>query len=212
MKAFGGWQFPDHEMHLIEWLTKVNDVNDSRQRYQGKKQIEAMKWCKQFRVAVDVGAHVGLFSYYLAQKFQTVEAFEPVAAHRECFIVNVTAPTVNLHAVALGDHDALIGMHTSNGSSGDSWVNGLGDIPLARLDSFNLQDVDFIKLDCEGGELAALRGAEETIMRCAPCIMVEQKKGRAQKYGLKETEAVTYLESMGATVRRVMSGDFILTF
>jgi hypothetical protein len=69
MKSVHGWWFPDHERHLPEWLAKVNDKADGRLRYQGKKLDESMKWCKQFRNAVDVGAHVGLFSFYLAQKF-----------------------------------------------------------------------------------------------------------------------------------------------
>ena len=122
------------------------------------------------------------------------------------------APAIQLHAFALGERDGSIAMHTSAGSSGDSWVDGAGDIPLRRLDDLNLQDVDFIKLDCEGGELMALRGGEETLKRCRPCIIVEQKPGRAQKFGLKETEAVDYLRGLGAQLRGVMSGDYILTW
>lgn len=212
MKEFGGWQFPDHEQHLIEWMTQVNDVADGRQRYQGKKQRAVMPFVKRRRVAVDVGSHIGLWSYYLAKEFEQVHSFEPVAVHRECFAVNVAAPNVTLHAVALGVETGWISMHTCEGSSGDSWVSGAGDIPQARLDSLDLQDVDLIKLDCEGGELYALRGAEETLRRCKPCVIVEQKPGRAQKFGLAETEAVDYLRSLGAYLRTVLSGDFVLSW
>jgi len=212
VKQFGGWSLPDHEQHLIEWMQKTNDNRDGRLRYQGTKQDAAMLFCKQFRVAVDVGAHVGLFSFYLAKRFATVHAFEPVAAHRECFAVNVTAGNVTLHDCALGERDGSIAMHTSEGSSGDSWVDGDGEIPMKRLDDFSLQDVDFVKIDTEGHELFALHGGEETIKRCRPCIIVEQKPGRAQKFGLRETEAVDYLRSLGAVLRKVMSGDFIMSF
>lgn len=212
MKEFGGWQFPDHEEHLLEWLKKTNDLKDGRLRYQGKKQDAAMGWCTQFRTAVDVGAHVGLWSYYLSRQFATVHSFEPVAAHRECFTVNVTAPTVTLHACALGEKDGLVNIRTAQTSSGDSWVDGDGDIPLKRLDEFDLQDVDFVKLDCEGFELFALRGGEETLKRCHPCIIVEQKPGRAQKFGLEETGAVDYLRGLGAHLRTAISGDFILSW
>jgi hypothetical protein len=233
VKEFGGWHFPDHEEHLIGWMKKTNDIVDGRQRYQGKKQDAALKWCKQFRTAVDVGSHVGLWSWYLAKRFSEVNAFEPVAAHRECFGANfdmwVTPDedgiipnfhqgtksdmhTIILRPCALGDHEGSISISTETGSSGNSFISGDGDIPLKRLDHFQLDDVDFIKLDCEGGELPALRGGEETIKRCRPCIIVEQKPGRAQKFGLAETGAVAYLQSLGAVLRDEMAGDFILSF
>lgn len=212
MKQFGGWSFPDHEQHLLEWMRKVNDLQTGRLRYQGKKQDAALQWCTDKRVAVDVGAHIGLWSFYLAKQFGAVHSFEPVAAHRECFAVNVTEPTVTLHACALGDHDGAISISTENGSSGNSFINGAGDIPLKRLDDFDLEDVDFIKLDCEGGELPALRGGEEMLKRCHPCVIVEQKPGRAQKFGLEETGAVDYLRGLGAHLRTAISGDYILSW
>jgi FkbM family methyltransferase len=212
LREFGGWYFPDHEVHLIEWLTKVGDQRDGRLRYQGKKQDLALSFCAQRRVAVDIGGHVGLWSYYLAQQFEQVHAFEPVADHRACFEQNVRAENVILYPCALGDDENSVAIHTSNGSSGDSWVSGKGDIPMRRLDEFGFSDVDLIKADCEGGELSALRGAEDTIIRCRPTIIVEQKPGRAQKFGHAETAAVDYLQSLGAQLVAHKSGDYVLTF
>ena len=171
-----------------------------------------MGWCKTFGTAIDVGAHVGLHSFYLAQKFATVHAFEPVAEHRECFTGNVTAPNVTLYACALGDHDGSISIHTKEGSSGDSWIDGDGDIPLKRLDDFNLSDVSYIKLDCEGGELGALRGGEQMILRCRPTIMCEQKPRVLGERGISGTPALDYLRSLGMVLRQELSGDFILSF
>ena len=91
-------------------------------------------------------------------------------------------------------------------------VAGAGDIPMRRLDDFNFQDVDFLKIDCEGYELFVLRGATELLKRCRPCIIVEQKPGNAQKFGLQETEAVPYLQSLGAVLRAVKSGDFVMSW
>ncbi len=212
MKAFGGWNFPDHEKHLIDWLAKVRDEKDGRLRYQGKKQDLAVSFCSHKRIAIDVGAHVGLWSYYLAQQFEMVHAFEPVAEHRECFVTNVTAKNAILYSCALGDGDGSISMHTSKGSSGDSWINGVGDIPMHRIDSYGFSDVDLLKIDCEGAELPVLRGAEDTLLRCHPVVIVEQKPGHAQRFGFGETAAVGYLQSLGAMVRAHKSGDYVLTF
>lgn len=212
MKLFGGWMFPDHETHLIEWLSKINETVDGRLRYQGKKQDIALQWCRHKRVAVDIGAHVGLWSYYLAKQFQVVHSFEPVADHRECFGRNVQASHVVLYPIALGEREGSISMHTSTGSSGDSWISGEGEIPLRKLDDFDLHDVDLIKLDCEGGELPALRGAERTLLRCHPAVIVEQKPGHAQKYDLPELGALDYLRSLGAHMRAAKAGDFVFAW
>jgi FkbM family methyltransferase len=212
----GGVWLPDGETHLVDWMKKVNQVVEGKLTYQYAKLEAALGYVRQFRCAVDVGAHCGLWSMHLAKRFQLVHAFEPVKAHRECFEANLRgAPqTWILHPMALGDREGSVEIHTAPTSSGDSWVKGAGEIPLKRLDDLLLEalPVDFMKLDCEGYELLALRGAEAILKRCRPAIIVEQKPGRAQKFGLPETGAVDYLESLGAKLRRIMSGDYLLSW
>lgn len=238
LKQIGGIWLPDGETHLVGWMTKMNRVVDGKLTYQYHKLEAALKWVKAWRVAVDVGAHCGLWSMHLVKRFEIVHAFEPVMAHRQCWTRNVDigrqvmcdveagespaelerlfrsteTPVGILYGVALGETSGRVAIHTSAQSSGDSWVDGAGDIPLKRLDEFDLADVDFMKLDCEGYELFALRGGEETLKRCRPCVIVEQKPGRAQKFGLLETGAVDYLRGLGAKLRAEMSGDFILSW
>lgn len=209
MKQVGNVWLPDHEQHLVGWWDRIKG-DHTRLDYQDGKFKLAMKYVKNFRHAVDVGGHCGLWSMQMVQIFDQVTAFEPVQEHRDCFALN--APDAVLHPVALGEKDGFCSIHTSNGSSGDSWVIPGKEIPVKRLDSFNLQDVDFIKLDCEGFELFALRGGAETLLRCKPCVIVEQKPGRAQKFGLDEKGAVPFLEKRGAKLREVVSGDFILSW
>lgn len=221
MKQSHGWFFPDHEQHLPEWLGKSGVLKEGRFAYQWNKINAALSYVEKKnpaggRTAVDVGGHIGLWSYYLAHVFDQVHAFEPVAEHRACFELNTKDFTnITLHACALGapeTDDAMVSIHTSKGSSGDSWVNGKGSIPIKRLDSFGLTNVDFIKLDCEGYELFALQGGQQLLLDNKPVVIVEQKPGRAQKFGLKETQAVDYLRALGATLKAEMSGDFILVW
>jgi FkbM family methyltransferase len=198
-------------------MRKRNEVVNGKLTYQYHKYQAALKWVKQFRGAIDVGAHCGLWSMHLVRDFGYVFAFEPVELHRECFALNVptgdgVAPHV-LQAVALGQTSGSVSIHTADTSSGDSWVNGDGDIPLRMLDSYDLDyPIDFIKLDCEGYELFALRGGEVLLKVNRPCVLVEQKPGRAEKFGLPRTGAVDYLQSLGAKLRFEMSGDFCLSW
>jgi FkbM family methyltransferase len=207
MKNVNGIWLPDHEQHL-ELYARNGEYG--RWTYQGHKLLAALDWVKGLNLAIDVGGHCGLWSKELVKIFDQVVAFEPVAEHRACFEKNVQGNYV-LHPVALGNEQGKVAIHTSNGSSGDSWVEGDGDIPVALLDSYNFNP-DFIKLDCEGYEYFALKGGEEMLKRCKPCVIVEQKPGRAKKFGLKETQAVTYLESLGAKRRKEISGDYILSW
>lgn len=208
----GVW-LPDGERHMVEWMTKNNQVIDGKQTYQWSKQTRSYKYCTSFRTAIDIGAHVGLWSMHLVHWFHSVHAFEPVAAHRECFERNLEKDrNVLLYPYALGESNGQVSIHRNYMSSGDSYVDGEGSIPMRRLDDFDIQSVDFIKVDCEGYELYVLRGGEKTIKRWRPTICVEQKPRMAAKYGLGEIDAVKYLQGLGATLREQYSGDYFLTF
>ena len=206
-----GIYLPDGENHLQGWMTANGEIVDGRGTYQIKKLRAAISYCTSFRGAIDVGAHVGTWSMQLAKRFAHVYAFEPMATHRECFALNVDAPNVTLYPVALGERAARVAMHTNPTSSGDTWVSGAGDVQMYALDSLELAEVDFVKLDCEGYELFALRGGEQMLKRWRPVVIVEQKPLRAQKFGLPETGAVDYLQGLGYTLAAEMAGDFIMT-
>lgn len=194
-------------------MTRAGELVDGKGTYQIKKLREALHYCTNWRTAIDVGAHVGMWSMRLAPNFDHVFSFEPVAAHRACFEKNLSNESnVQCYPYALGEIAQQIGIHTAPTSSGDSWVDGFGNIEMRTLDSFELQDVDFIKIDCEGYEYFVLKGGEETLKRCRPCIIVEQKPGHAQRFGLGEKDAVAYLQDLGAVLRTEMSGDYILSF
>jgi len=213
MKLHKGWLFPDHEQHLTAWMdSKKNKVEmNGRCAYQGNKQIAALKRCTSFRLAVDVGAHVGLWSRNLAFAFDTVFAFEPVAEHRECFMKNVQGiGRVSLLEFALGAKPGMVSIETEVGSSGNSAVGGPGEIEMRTLDGYGFDDLDFLKIDTEGYEANVLFGGEFTIQKCKPVIVVEQKREMASRFGLPTLGAVHLLESWGYKVADEISGDYIM--
>jgi FkbM family methyltransferase len=214
MKLHQGVWLPDGETHLTAWMDRAGEIVDGKGTYQIKKLRTAVSFCKQFRTAVDVGGHCGLWSMQLVKQFEMVHAFEPVEAHRDCFRLNVpmNKGAWQLHECALGEKEDLISIHTAETSSGDSWVKGPGKIPMHRLDDFALGNVDFIKLDTEGHELFILRGGAEMLKANKPVVIVEQKPGHAQRFGVGDQDAVPYLKSLGARVVRELSGDFVMVW
>jgi FkbM family methyltransferase len=217
MKQWRGLWFPDAETHLIEWMKQNQVIVGGRPAYQYAKYERALGLlpADRRRVAVDVGANIGLWSRVMLLDFAEVLAFEPVPAYAECLQMN--APEAVLHDVALGAGRGFVNLvNTTPGSCGDTRVSR-GEAEPARatamvpLDDYDLPKLDLLKIDCEGYEQFVCEGAVATIRRCHPVVIVEQKPGHASKaYGLDDQGARKLLESIGMKVRAELSGDFIM--
>ncbi len=182
-----------------------------RGNYQRKKYIKAMEYVRTRKRALDIGAHVGLWSYDMVRDFEVVESFEPVEDHRACFIKNVKG--ANLHPFACGDKPDRVSFGTpQEGHTGHTVVVPGDDVEVVVLDDYGFTDVSFVKVDCEGYELFVLKGLEQTILRDKPTIIVEQKPDNAVRYGLEETQAVTYLKDLGMIFKAKLSGDYVMTW
>lgn len=58
--------------------------------------------------------------------------------------------------------------------------------------------IDLIKIDIEGGDYHALRGARNILQTCRPLLIFEFGKGGAEYYGVKAEDMYTYLvEELG---------------
>lgn len=137
-------------------------------------------------VIVDVGAFIGTharaFSTLVA-KSGKVHAFEPNNSIYRYLEENATnSPVFNIETfpLALGATDArmsIIGSTDSN--QGASYLDVANDIDcqtlaeVKQLDSLNLGQVDFIKIDVEGMEFPVLTGAQRTVNTYQPTIFLE---------------------------------------
>lgn len=179
MKFAQGWWFPDDETHLPDMIHRQS-LNCGIPGYQVRSRNKSLfdlpgtRW----RHAIDVGANVGLWARDLCSRFQTVTAFEPIEDFRECLQKNVPADNIRIESCALGMRTGTTEMIRVAGNAGHTHVDKnsvVGSIPIRTLDSYAFEQVDYIKIDCEGYEYEVLEGAKETIMRCRPRICVEQK-------------------------------------
>jgi FkbM family methyltransferase len=125
---------------------------------------------------IDVGANIGLYSLLLARLVGptgSVVAFEPepnlFAILRENCVSN-NAINVVLFQCALGRTSGLASFHRSAFNSGDnrlgraSAAHDAVEVRVERFDDFQPESrLDFVKIDVQGHELAALSGMERAL-------------------------------------------------
>tara|TARA_E500000318_G_scaffold81238_1_gene76469 strand:- start:232 stop:933 length:702 start_codon:yes stop_codon:yes gene_type:complete len=130
--------------------------------------------------AVDVGCRDGEFTRYLTWEFPHVYCFD--YRRRPYFAGNVSLQAVTHYTVALGHKESQ-----ELGSGRNNFRNPKFDMPyrtaqlkenkqdtILPLDSFQLPEVNLIKIDVDGMELEILKGAVETLEKYQPVIVIEE--------------------------------------
>lgn len=193
--------------------------------YQGRK-IQDMKLFtlgEPRTWALDIGAHVGLWSRVLSYSYCPVIAFEPIAENVHCWRLNQDHPNITrIYQTALGHKRDPLAMIYEEDHSGHGQIHACGNrtvemTTLTRWYENNKDDLKFIepgggfiKIDVEGYEEKVLRGGEEFIRTMKPFIFVEQKETWPEFFGLKTGGAVKLLESWGMEVIYCRAGDYLL--
>jgi len=70
------------------------------------------------------------------------------------------------------------------------------EVPCRTIDSYNFEDVDFIKIDVEGSELFVIEGATDTIIRCRPGVQVEIVPKQCQQYGYEPQALYDFFDKL----------------
>jgi FkbM family methyltransferase len=183
-----------------------------------RKLIELKLSSKNQVIFYDVGANIGTHSLALAKIFGgriQIRAFEaqPMLYNMLCGTIalnNLDNVVVYLNAVAEKAGDEIV-----FNSPDYLQENNFGGLELAvpfRSDNQNMQksgkksviktiaidtiaeDVDFIKMDIEGVEIKALSGAQQTIKKSRPILLVEIMKSNPEeiKQFFNQKEYKTY--------------------
>lgn len=190
----------------------ANPLIDGLPTYQYEQLDACVKACgKRLHTVIDGGAHIGLWSIHLVKKFQQVIAFEPMFKNFKCLRLNTLSNVnITLYQAALSNYTGQIGMAGRGSKSFKWWVTPQGSIidkfvSCLKLDTLNLQNVDLIKLDVESHEFEALQGAAETIQRCKPIIMIEDKLD-------PEKRATKYLQELGMNMIWSRKHDYLFVW
>lgn len=210
MNIVRGWAFPDADRFMVTELAMDGT-------YQISHLEAALAHVTQFGSAIDGGAHVGTWSRVMAARFRHVLAIEPSADTFDCLTWNLgQAGIANVQCVqaALGDGPGHVSMaldppNAARANTGARFVRPGGPIPVITIDSLALTEVGFLKLDVEGSEPAALRGAAETLHRCRPIVLFENKKLWARHFGMPKDAVARLLAGHGYRCLQAVQCDEI---
>jgi len=105
-------------------------------------------------------------------------------------------------------------MIITEGNTGHTHIDpatlGTGDTEVYRLDDLDLDEVDYIKMDCEGFEYRVIQGGLETIRRCRPVVVLEQKPHDMYSDQYGQHAAIGLLQNIGMTKLDQVKDDWIM--
>jgi FkbM family methyltransferase len=192
------------------------------------KEPETIAWINSFTepdgVFLDIGANIGLFSLYCAQKYpgMTIQAFEPLKANCTRLFQNILLNDYQLiishYLVAVGRHCGVAHFDTAGiddvGGSGGQLSKDGYPIQAVTVDWISLSGrvPSYIKIDTDGNEYDIIRGMKNTLRsKKLKGVLVEVNNHTAEIIAIMfnagfefDTEAMRHL-------RRVYDYNLIFT-
>jgi len=162
-------------------------------------------------VFYDIGAHGGVFTITALSRNPRliVHSFEP---QPEDLLENLRLNGLsdeNVHGVAVGAENGNVSMTSNRRSSNHVSSTGDRSVRMVRIDDYvsemGLPSPDWIKIDIEGLELPALRGAEKLLRASCPTIVCEINH-LFDRFGTSLGEFTAYLTSLGYDVCSLRDG------
>ena len=199
MKLVEGWQVPDiDECCINALLVELPDLNLSYTHM------------NQFRTVIQAGGNIGVYPATMAGQFERVITVEPDLVNYQALLLNVAGhANIENHWAAFGDKIGTASVdHVYPENIGAHQLKAGSDVRVLTIDSFCVDNCDFIQLDIEGYEHLALLGAERTIKKTHPVITLELK-GLGSRYGYSDEDTINLLQDWGYEIVGRVNRDVI---
>jgi len=197
MKIYKDWYFPDSEEHFIKYLKQQN-TNE----YQKEQRKTSLSFLESKRTAIDIGANVGLWAKDFCEIFHEVMLFEPYKLNIECLKKNLeNYQNFQIFDCALSNKNSLGELYIhEKGLGANSLVPSDGitkteNIQIKKLDDFEFQNVDYIKIDVQFHELEVIEGSIDTLKNNNPVLCIEAARRNEEELSYVK-KFVTILESL----------------
>lgn len=138
--------------------------------------------------AIDIGANIGNHSIFFADFFNRVHSFEPNPKTFDLLTINCNDKNISTYNYGLSDQNKFLDFEYDLNNIGNAYVtdsknqknaeiNKKLSIEVKKLDEIEEifeKKISLIKIDIEGHEFQALRGAKEVLRKNKPVVLFEQ--------------------------------------
>lgn len=190
-------QFVVPNFYKQRYFKKLKEL-DTKNIFERKIEPELL-WIQNYldknAVFMDVGANVGSYIFVLERQLKTENIFGFEPNQRLYKRLLRIFPKLNIFPLALSDKNwvaefkipivkgkqmASRGTLMTNLKEKDEESQLFEKVEVIKLDDWQgthkLKRLDFMKIDVEGNEMKTLRGAENTIKKFKPTLMVEMEQ------------------------------------
>lgn len=193
----------------------TNDTHASRWIREGKQFFHDETVTKRIAPLIqpgwsclDVGANLGTFTVAMSRAAGTggkIIAYEPMLPAFCCLAVNCRGlPNVELTHAALGDgEDRGVMAYDANAGAAHMETRHLvaaHTVVIHKFDNYEIDRLDFVKLDVEGFEPNVIAGMYQTLKQFRPVIFCEVNRGALFRYGFVHQDITRPLLALGYQV------------
>lgn len=169
------------------------------------------QYVKEGDTVIDIGGHIGTHTIALSRcvgPTGKVHVFEPQAKLFTELLVNTSinaCKNVVPHRVALGSQEGVAYIdHPCKTNEGMAQISSKGErVKVSALDSFAISNVSLIKIDIEGYEIEALKGALATLKQNRPVMIVEVFRGPECE------QKLNFIRSLGYKISHLEDNDYL---
>lgn len=225
---YGNFRVITHDKGISHWVIKG---------YIWEQNIRDIifKYIKHDTTIIDIGANMGTHTVSIINELnrrgQTAKivAFEPQPFIFSVLTENIRSKNANnitdLHSCGLSNRKTVIFMDMPDYSCTDN-PGGVGmlfntvpdhtktRVEIETLDSFNYENVSFMKIDVEGHENEVLDGAKQTILKSKPVIIVEILGGVLLETATPDqliyiNNTIQHIKDFGYSVTLIACSDYL---
>jgi len=201
------------------WLLRRDNLGEPllKGTFESAELAFAQRFLKPGMTVLDLGAHHGLYTLLASKRVGSrgrVIAFEPSRRERRALLLHLIlnrCANVKVERLAVGSENTEASFFVVKGSqtgcnslrppdvrSGTSRTR----VRVTRIDDWlekqKYEQIDFVKLDVEGAELEALKGASKLLeRRPRPVILAEVQDVRTIPWGYRAKDILAHLRDKG---------------
>jgi FkbM family methyltransferase len=160
-------------------------------------------------VAIDVGAHYGIYSLLSAKNASAVYAFEPVPENHQILDKNIKLNNLeNVHSInkAVSDSESKVTFNIPWASDSAGFYEHPNaesirkvKVQTARIDNelSDAKNVSFVKIDTEGHEIHVLEGMKKTLANNGDAkLLIEFNPDCLNSAGFKPVDLIKKIQSL----------------